>query len=238
MRTPPLPAGLLALIALAPSCVQAPPLVRSDLPPETLPAAPPPPPFTLGPGDVLTLNIAGHPDLARPEVPLRIDPDGNLVLPLIGSVRLAGLSVVESKQAIEAALERFVIEPEVGLSVQTYAARQAFVLGEVERPGGVPLDRPLNLLQVLALAGGVREGGDRDQVALLRVQAGQLAVHFFDAATPDAGGLLPVYPDDLIFVRLSRGGVFREQIVPVLNAAAPIFGSITNLVVVSDALDK
>ena len=63
-------------------------------------------------------------------------------------------------------------------------------------------------------------------------------MHFFDAATPDAGGLLPVYPDDLIFVRLSRGGVFREQIVPVLNAAAPIFGSITNLVVVSDALDK
>lgn len=235
------PPGLCALLLAGLGllgCVQAPPLVESKLPAETIPAGPPTPPFTLGPGDVLAVNIAGHPDLARPEVPLRIDPDGNLVLPLIGNVSLSGLSVAESKQALEAALSPFIVDPQVGLSVTTFAARQAFVLGEVLQPGGVPLDRPLNALQVLSLAGGVKDGGDRKQVALLRLQDGELAVHFFNAATPDAGGLVPIHPDDLIFVRLSKGGVFREQIVPVLQAAAPIFGALTNVIVVSDALDK
>jgi polysaccharide export outer membrane protein len=186
----------------------------------------------------LDLTVVGHPDIAPSGVPQRIDPEGRLVLPYCGPIVLAGLSTSEARARIETQLGEYLQEPQVGLSVRAFAARQAYVLGEVTKPGGYVPDRPLTAMQVLALAGGVRTGGDRESVALMRARDGELEVHFFDAATPDMQGLIRVEPDDVVFVRQSRGGAFSEQVVPVLQAAAPIFSALTNLVVVTAALDN
>ncbi|MEZ5978534.1 MAG: polysaccharide biosynthesis/export family protein [Planctomycetota bacterium] len=228
----------LALLALAASCVGPPPLVEGTSQARTIGLTPSPLVATLGPGDLLTVTVVGHPDLARPEVPLRIDAQGNLDLPLTGPIEMSGLTVAEGREAIEAALSRYLVDARVGLSVAEPASRQAYVLGQVGKPGSYVLDRPINALQLLALAGGPVDGGDRRNVALMREHDGELEVHFFDAATPGGEGLVAVHPGDLVFVRLSRGGAIKEQIVPVLQAAAPIFSSITNLIVVSDALDN
>lgn len=229
-------AALAALVAAA--CVSAPPLVQGTAEPTSFTREASLAPYTLGAGDSLSLTVYGHPQIADPGVPLRIDPLGLVHLPLAGSVELAGLSVGAARERIERALATYLVEPAVGLSVAEYAARRAYVLGEVGRPGAIVLDRPLTALQALALAGGVAEGGDREQVALMRVVDGELQVLFFDAATPSGDGLAIVEPEDLLFVRLSDGGAFKEQVVPVLQAAAPIFGSITNLVVIADALSR
>lgn len=218
-------------------CVSPPPLVEGTVPAASFGRESSELISALGPGDLLSLTVVGHPDVARPEVPQRIDPQGNLNLPLVGSVELAGLTVSQGRAKIETELERYLVEPKVGLAVTETAARQAFVLGEVAKPGAYVLDRPINVLQLLAKAGGAVSSGDRERVALMRESDGELEVHFFDAGTPDLGGLVAVHPGDLVFVRLSRGGAFKEQLVPVLQAAAPIIGSLTNLVVVSEALE-
>jgi polysaccharide export outer membrane protein len=232
-------AGLGALLGLlaASGCVNAPPLVEATASTGAFGVAPSPLLDTLGPGDSLSISVVGHPDLARPETPVRIDAQGNVNLALIGTVEVAGLTVAEARARLEDEFERYLKEPSVGLAVAVPAARQAYVLGEVAHPGAFVLERPLNALQLLALAGGVKDGGDRVNVALMREVGGELEVHFFDSATPDLGGAVAVHPGDLVFVRLSRGGAFKEQVVPVLQAAAPIFSSITSLIVVSDALD-
>lgn len=228
-------AALLGAFGLV-SCVSAPPLVEATTSETSFTTEASLAPYTLGPGDTLSLTVYGHPQFADPQVPLRIDPLGELHLPLIGGVELAGKTLGEARGTIEAALARFLVEPTVGISVREYAARRAYVLGEVGRPGAIVLDRPLTSLQALTLAGGVSEGGDRHNVALMRVVAGELQVHFFDAATPGVAGLMVVQPEDMLFVRQSKGGVFKEQVVPVLQAAAPIFSSITNMVVILNAL--
>ncbi len=224
------------------SCTHTPPLVESTLEHEANAAvfarAPEQAAFTLGSGDTLHVHLAGQPDFSAPGVPLRIDPEGKVALPYAGDVPVAGLSVADARALIQERLSEFYVDPALGLTVAEYAAREVHVLGEVQKPGGYVLDRPLDALRALSLAGGVREGGDREHVALLRVEGPDLAVHFFDAATPGLDGMMPVQPGDLLFVRLSKGGAFKEQIVPILQAAAPIFGAITNLVVVSDALEN
>jgi protein involved in polysaccharide export with SLBB domain len=230
-------AAVFAATVLLGACASPPPLIEGTTAAVDFSAAKSLDPYTLGPGDQLRLTVFGHPEVAPPEFPLRIDAQGQLNLPLTGAVAVAGLTVQQAREAIEAALRRYLREPAVGLSVESFAARQAFVLGQVARPGAFVLDRPLTALQVLALSGGVAEGGDRDQVALLRVRDGELQVHFFDAATPGLDGTVVVEPDDLLFVRQSRAGAFSEQILPALQGLAPIVGSLTNLIVVSDALD-
>lgn len=235
-KHPTLPLAAAALAALA-SCASPPPLVEGTAPPVGFTTTPSIAPYTLGPGDLVRVTVYGHPELAPPEFPLRIDPEGLLSLPYTGSIPLDGKTVREARGVIEAALRGFMNDPAVGLTVDEYAARRAFVLGHVRAPGAYVLDRPMTALQALTLAGGVGEGGDREQVAILRERDGELQVHFFNAATPAADGLVIVEPDDLVFVRQSRSGAFKEQIVPVLNAAAPIFGAFTNLIVVSDALN-
>ncbi|QDU67152.1 polysaccharide biosynthesis/export family protein [Engelhardtia mirabilis] len=229
-------AALVAGLLWIAGCASVPPLASSTAPPESFTDSASLAPYTLGPGDLLRVTVFGHAELAPPEFPLRIDPQGNLSLPLTGPIEIAGKSVVEAREQIEQALGTYLIDPAVGLSVEEYAARRAFVLGEVRKPGAYVLDRPITALQALSLAGGVGDGGDRDQVALLRVRDNELQVHIFNADTPGLDGLVVVEPDDLIFVRISKSGAFREQIIPVLQASTPIFGAITNLIVVSDAL--
>lgn len=228
---------LFVLAPLAVSCVSAPPLVEGTIPAESFGLAASPLIETLGPGDTLSVTVVGHPDVARPEIPLRIDAQGNVNLPLTGPVQVSGLTVSQGRERIETELARFLVDARVGLAVAEPASRQAFVLGQVRTPGAFVLDRPVNALQMLALAGGSISGGDREHVALMRERDGELEVHFFDAATPDPRGLIAVHPGDLVFVRLSKGGAFKEQVVPVLQAAAPIFSSLTSLIIVSDALE-
>ncbi len=227
-----------AALILCAGCVSAPPLVEGTAAPIDFTQEASLAPYTLGPGDTLSLTVYGHGEFHDAAVPVRIDPLGSVHLPLAGSVPLAGLTVGDARHAIESALGTYLVDPAVGLSVAQYAARRAYVLGEVGVPGAIVMDRPLTALQALSLAGGVTSSGDRANVALMRVVDGELQVAFFDAATPTAAGLVVVQPEDLLFVRLSKGGAFKEQVVPMLQAAAPIFSSITNLVIIADALSR
>jgi len=63
-------------------------------------------------------------------------------------------------------------------------------------------------------------------------------VHVFDAATPDAGGLVAVRPDDFVFVRQSGAGSFREQILPYLQGVQPVLNSLVNLGLVANAINN
>jgi polysaccharide export outer membrane protein len=65
--------------------------------------------FPLGPNDVVKVGIYGQPDLGT--VGTRVDMEGNLSLPLVGAVKVAGLSTREAREAIAAAHTRFVVDP-------------------------------------------------------------------------------------------------------------------------------
>lgn len=127
-------------------------------------AAPPAPVYTtpeyrLGAGDVVRISVYQNPDLA---LEARISETGVITYPLLGTVRLGGLSVPQAEKLISDGLRNgnFVRQPQVNLLLVQVRGHQASVLGMVNRPGRYPLETAgMRLTELLATAGGIALGG-------------------------------------------------------------------------------
>ena len=113
----------------------------------------------LGPGDAIRVTVFQQPDLTTEA---RVTERGTVTLPLVGDVKVAGMSSAEAGKAIAAEFERgkFLKRPQVGVSIATLRSQQVSVLGMVARPGRYPLDdSSANLSEVIAAAGGISATG-------------------------------------------------------------------------------
>lgn len=115
-----------------------------------------PSPLLLGPGDELEVTVYGAPDLSGRT---RISENGNISMPLIGYVRVAGLSTSEAEAAIEAQLRQnnIVNDPQVAIYAKDFTSSGISVAGEVAKPGFYSVLGPHRLYDVLQLAGGTTE---------------------------------------------------------------------------------
>lgn len=114
--------------------------------------------YVLGPQDVLKITVWDHEDLNRE---VTISEDGNFSYPLIGKVHAEGLTVSGLEDEIEKRLSgKYIINPQVNVTVKEYKSKQVFVLGEVggtgtgKGPGAYPLIGKTTLMEILAEAGG------------------------------------------------------------------------------------
>jgi polysaccharide export outer membrane protein len=115
--------------------------------------------YRLGVGDVLRITVFQNPELTLES---RLNEGGVLSFPLIGSVRVGGLSVPEAERLIADSLARgnFLRNPQVTIIVLQVRGNQVNVLGQVGRPGRYPLETAdTRLTDMIALAGGVAPGG-------------------------------------------------------------------------------
>jgi polysaccharide export outer membrane protein len=105
------------------------------------------------PGDLLTVSVYDAPEFTNS---YRVDPDGNLTLPLCGKISLRGQTLQVAARHLEAALKdgQILNQPQVNIDVAQYAGQYVTVMGEVVSPGRVPLIAPTSLGDVLAQAGG------------------------------------------------------------------------------------
>jgi polysaccharide biosynthesis/export protein len=112
--------------------------------------------LVIGPGDDLEITVYGAPDLSQRT---RVGADGNISMPLIGSVRIAGLSSSEAQAAIETQLQRnnVVNDPQVLIYVKEYSSSGISVVGEVVRPGVYSALGPHRLFDILQTAGGLSD---------------------------------------------------------------------------------
>jgi polysaccharide export outer membrane protein len=109
--------------------------------------------LVLGPGDEADVTVYGAPDLSGHT---RVGADGNISMPLIGYVRVAGLSSSEAETAIENQLRQsnIVNDPRVSVFVKEYTNSGISVAGEVAKPGFYSALGPHRLFDVLQAAGG------------------------------------------------------------------------------------
>jgi polysaccharide export outer membrane protein len=129
-----------------------------------------PPPVevtTLGVGDVFDLHIVGEEKLA---VSYTVAPDGTVDLPYIKRLRVEGL---EPQQVAELVRNRLIereifSDPSVSISVKEYNSKRVEVLGEVQRPGSVPLVPGMTLLRAISLSGGFNALARKAQVTIRR----------------------------------------------------------------------
>jgi polysaccharide export outer membrane protein len=124
--------------------------------------------YVLQPMDLVKVEVFQEPDMLRE---VRIAQDSSISLPLINKVDLKGKTVQEAQDAIRDLYNKdYLVNPQVNLTVVEYAKRDVKVLGQVTKAGAVeiPNDRPLKLLDAIALAGGFTRLADRKRVTLTR----------------------------------------------------------------------
>jgi polysaccharide export outer membrane protein len=121
--------------------------------------------YRIGPGDVLTITVWGHPDLSRDYT---VDPDGFAPFPLISRVKAGGLTTREVSAALVELLGKdYLVNPQVIVSVKEYLSQKVTILGETARPGVFYLTGPTSLVDVLSKAGWLSKGAGK-QILLVR----------------------------------------------------------------------
>lgn len=109
--------------------------------------------LTLGPGDVLTLNLYGEPALTRAQV--AIGPDGRVSYLEAQDVMAAGLTVDELRDKVDQALSEYRRAPHCMITPIAYRSKHYYMLGKVATKGVFVLDRPLTVLEALGRAHGL-----------------------------------------------------------------------------------
>ena len=101
----------------------------------------------------------------------QLSADGSISMPLIGSIRLQGLTTAQAAKAIEQRLhDGYLVRPQVSVSIGARVRRTVTVLGQAQSPGVfmIPADRPLTLTEVIGMAGGVTRVGNAGRITLKR----------------------------------------------------------------------
>lgn len=138
--------------------------------------------YTLGTGDVLRVSVYQNPDM---NLETRVSESGTISFPLLGTIKLAGLSVPQAEKAIADGLKNgnFIRQPQVSILLMQVRGNQASVLGMVNRPGRFPIEvAGMRLSDLLASAGGIAQNGS-DIVTLTGLRNGQVMRQQIDFAT-------------------------------------------------------
>ncbi|MGR2922589.1 polysaccharide biosynthesis/export family protein [Acinetobacter sp. CE-15] len=170
--------------------------------------------YRLSAGDVLSIQLWAYPEITPPiqdatnikAVGYPIDPNGNVQLPLVGSVHIAGKTLAETNRFLHNQFAKYLKHPDVVVRVLSYEGRRYFVNGQVMRSGQYTLnDQPISIYTALGQAGGVdTKTGDTTNIQLIR--NGQ--TYNLNTIQLEKQGLslhqLLIQPNDTIFVNTKQ----------------------------------
>ena len=176
---------------------------------DSLPASPTPRStirdYRIGAEDLLEIQVFGVDQLSRT---VRVNSRGQVSLPLIGPVEVAGMTAQEAEAAITARLSaNYLQNPQVSLFIKEFTTQRVTIEGAVNRPGIYPLKGASTLLTSLAVAGGQAALSDMSEVMLFRADAsGKRTGVTYDVERIRRGEVEdpPVVNDDLIVVNRSK----------------------------------
>jgi protein involved in polysaccharide export with SLBB domain len=160
--------------------------------------------YILSPNDQVAVEVFGEDDLRANG---RLNPEGNLSVPLLGSVHLAGLSLTQAASKLTELYGRdYLVHPRVNVSLLSYAKRRFSILGQVGHPGSfeMPEGSPagIDLLEAIALAGGYTRIAAPERITVRRRNESGDQIFKVNAKrfTKGSGGGFLVVPGDTITV--------------------------------------
>lgn len=162
-----------------------------------------PPNYRLQTNDLIQVKVFQEDDLA---ITTRIAADGTIAFPLIGRVKVGGLSVAEAGRTIRDLLEKdYLVKPQVSLSLLEYTRQRFTVLGQVQKPGtfDYPVEQALNLLEAIGYAGGYTRIGEPKKVTVKRVTDGREVIYKLNAKDMAKGlrsKIFQILPGDVVSV--------------------------------------
>jgi len=133
--------------------------------------------YLIGPEDVLDISVWKDETLKSQVV---VRPDGGISFPLAGELKAAGRTAGELREDLRKRLARFIPDAEVSVSVMHVVSYHVYVLGRVNKPGDIAVGRSIDVLQALALAGGMTPFADEDDIRVVRTVDGKPVTLPFD----------------------------------------------------------
>lgn len=132
---------------------------------ESSPAVGQTPLYVIQSNDLLELFVWKEPELTRKVL---VRPDGRISFPLVQDLQAAGMTPGELKAQIEAKLKEFLESPDVTVIVEAIQSYRIYVTGKVQKPGALTVEKPVTVLQALAMAGGLQEFANGAEMTVIR----------------------------------------------------------------------
>ena len=133
--------------------------IRSAASPRTLE-------YVVGEADILRINVWKEPEISQSSI--SVQPDGMISIPLVGVVRVTGMTLSQVEQMLTTKLKRFIDKPQVTVTVIEIKSKTVYLTGEVARPGVYSLPSATNVLQLVVRAGGLTPFARSKSVIVLR----------------------------------------------------------------------
>ena len=159
--------------------------------------------YVLQPGDLVDIQVYMEDSMNRV---LRISGNGTVTFPLVGNVKLAGLSLEQAEQTLANRLTAYIRQPQVSMLVKEYGNKTVYVLGQVSKPGSIeiPPEKALTVLEAITSVGGFTDVANTSKVRVLRVQNGKQKTLDVDVTQITKQGNksldIPLQPGDVVFV--------------------------------------
>lgn len=113
--------------------------------------------YKIGPEDLVEISVFEEEKLNKT---VRVSSQGNISLPLLGILRVKGLTANELEKEIRDLLaEKYLQDPHVSVFIKEYRSQRISVIGAVEKPGVFEVTGQKTILDMLAMAGGLKEDG-------------------------------------------------------------------------------
>ena len=141
------------------------------------PAKPPEEFYVIGAGDVLNISIWKEPTLSGT---VKVRPDGFVTLSLVNEVQVVGMTTAQLRKVLEDKYKEFTVDPFVTVRLEAIASSEVFLLGQVNRPGALPLNGNETLLQILTRAGGLAIFADRSNLRVVRREGDKITEYIVD----------------------------------------------------------
>lgn len=156
----------------------------------------------ISPQDLISISVYREPDLKKET---RVSADGKVSFPLAGEVEIGGLTPLEAERRLSEHLGAHLVDPQVSVQVKEYRAREAFVLGEVVKPGSyeIPPDRPLTVVEAIALSGGLTKYASGNRTRVVRRNGEQfesIVIPVNKITAGDKSKDIALQPGDVVYV--------------------------------------
>ena len=165
--------------------------------------------YILGPDDEITVKALGAEEIAGG--PLRVDLAGYISLPLVGRVRAGGHTPEQLEAELSRRLKAYIREPRVAVGISRFRSQPVSVIGAVNQPGVHQLEGRKTLIEILSLAGGLRDDAGHKVKITRRIEWGAVPL---PAAETDASGQFSMAEVSLQEVMEARNPAENVLIMP------------------------
>lgn len=159
--------------------------------------------YALSGADLLQITVYGEKDLDRLA---RVSQDGTITFPLVGGIKVGGLTVADAEETLAAKLRQYLRSPQVSIFIKEYGNKKVFVFGQVNKPGAIelPTEAKLTVLGAISQAGGFTPIAAPDSTRIIRLVNGKSESYTVAVSAITKRGQkdkdMALEPNDIIFI--------------------------------------